>query len=53
MNFFYKMGEMIVEFEATGTYERDISDKDFVKSDKFLRISRADMDNIISKMMSL
>lgn len=53
MNFFYKMGDMIVEFEVTGAYERQVPEKDFVKSDKYLRISRDDMDNIISKMMSL
>lgn len=53
MSFFYKMGDMIVEFEATGAYQKEITDKDFVKSDKFLRISRKDMDNIISKMMCL
>lgn len=53
VNFFYKMGDMIVEFEATAAYEREVQDKDFEKSDKYLRISRDDMDNIISKMMSL
>ena len=53
MNFFYKMGDMIVEFEHTGTYQKEVQEKDFVKSDKFLRISRKDMDNIISKFMSL
>lgn len=53
MNFFYKMGDMIVEFEPMGSYQKEVPEKDFVKSDKFLRISRKDMDNIISKFMSL
>ena len=53
MNFFYKMGDMIIRFEATGTYERPVPDKDFEQSDKFLRISRDDMDNFITKMMVL
>lgn len=52
-NFFYKIGDMIIEFEITSVYQREVADKDFVKSDKFLRISREDMDNLISKMMTL
>jgi len=53
LNFFYKMGDMIVEFEASNVYERPVPDKDFEQSDKFLRISKEDMDNFISKMMAL
>lgn len=53
LNFFYKMGDMIVEFEATNVYERSVPDKDFQQTDKFLRISREDMDRFISKMMAL
>ncbi|MCD4769837.1 MAG: hypothetical protein K8R35_06700 [Bacteroidales bacterium] len=53
LNFFYRMGEMIVEFEAEGIYPRPVPDKDFYKGDKYRRIKREDMDSIISKMMSL
>lgn len=53
LKFFYKMGDMIIEFEATNVYEREVPDKDFQQSDKFLRISREDMDRFISKMMAL
>lgn len=53
LKFFYKMGNMMIEFEATNVYERDIPDKDFQQSDKFLRISREDMDRFISKMIAL
>lgn len=53
VNFFYKMGEMIVEFEVENVYERAVAEKDFTKSDKYIRISRDDMDSLISKMMSL
>lgn len=52
-NFFYKIGDMIIEFEVTAIYQREVAEKDFTKSDKFLRISRDDMDNLISKMMAL
>lgn len=53
MNFFYKMGDMIVEFEALNVYDRPVPDKDFEQDDKFLRISREDMDGFITKMMAL
>jgi len=53
ISFFYRMGEMIVEFEADGVYMRPITDKDFQKTEKFRQISRDDMDSIISTMMSL
>jgi hypothetical protein len=53
LKFFYKMGDMIIEFEATNVYEREVPDKEFHQSDKFLRISREDMDRFISKMMAL
>lgn len=53
LNFFYRMGEMIVEFEAKGIYQRPVPDRDFEKGDEFRRIKREDMDSIISKMMSL
>lgn len=53
LKFFYKMGDMIIEFEATNVYERSIPEKDFNQTDKFLRISREDMDIIISKLMAL
>ena len=53
MNFFYKMGNMIVEFEAVNVYDRPVPDKDFEQTDKYLRISREDMDGFISTMMAL
>lgn len=53
LNFFYRMGDMIVEFETEGIYQRPVADKDFIKDNKYRRIKREDMDSIISKMMSL
>jgi hypothetical protein len=47
------MGEMIVEFELDGVYARPVPDKDFEKNEKFRRVDRETMDNLISNMMSL
>lgn len=53
ISFFYKMGDMIVEFEADGVYGKSISDSEFIKNENYKQITRKDMDSIISKMMSL
>lgn len=53
ISFFYRMGDMIVEFEAEGVYLKPIPDKDFIIDDKYRNIDRDDMDSIISKMMNL
>jgi len=53
ISFFYRMGEMIVEFQAEGVYNKPVSDKDLTLSGKFRNIDRDDMDSIISKMMNL
>lgn len=51
--FFYRMGDVIVEFEAQGIYNRSIPDKELTVSDKYREIERAPMHSIISKMMNL
>jgi len=53
INFFFLMGDIIIEFEADGIYLKSISDKSFEKSDNFRRIDRQSMDDIIGSMMSL
>lgn len=54
ISFFYRMGEMIIEFEADGIFERPVSDKAFELSDNsFRRVNRESMDDLISTMMSL
>ncbi|HCC71870.1 MAG TPA: hypothetical protein DEQ09_12080 [Bacteroidales bacterium] len=53
INFFFVMGDIIVEFEAEGIYMRPVPDKDFEKGDNFRRIDRNSMNDIIASMMSL
>lgn len=51
--FFYKMGDMIVEFEAQGVYKRSIHEKEFAPGSKYRALDRNTMHSIISKMMNL
>lgn len=51
--FFYRMGDVLVEFEAQGIYNRAVSDKEFAVGDKYREIERAPMHSIISKIMNL
>ncbi|MCA1756975.1 MAG: hypothetical protein LC649_05910 [Bacteroidales bacterium] len=53
MLFFYRMGDVLVEFEAQGIYNRTISDKEFDIGDKYREIERAPMHSIISRIINL
>lgn len=53
ITFFYRMGDMIVEFSAEGVYMKPVPDKDFIVEENYRKIDRKDMDSIISKMMNL
>jgi len=53
MTFFYRMGDMIVEFNAEGIYTKSVSDKDLIVEEDYRNIDRKNMDSIISKMMNL
>jgi hypothetical protein len=53
MNFFFLMGDIMVEFQADGIYERPVPDKVFEKGDDFRRIDRNAMDGLITGMMNL
>ncbi|MEE4214551.1 MAG: hypothetical protein V2I34_05760 [Bacteroidales bacterium] len=53
MNFFFLMGDIMVEFQAEGIYERPIPDKVFDRGDDFRRIDRSSMDRLITSMMNL
>jgi len=53
MNFFFLMGDIMVEFQADGIYERPVPDKIFEKGDDFRRIDRSAMDGLITGMMNL
>ncbi|MEA1886630.1 MAG: hypothetical protein U9N72_05425 [Bacteroidota bacterium] len=53
INFFFIMGDIIIEFEAEGIYFRPVPDKAFEKVQNFRRIDRKSMDDLIASMMSL
>lgn len=53
MNFFFLMGDIMVEFKVDGIYERPVPDKVFEKGDDFRRIDRSSMDELITSMMNL
>jgi len=53
INFFFMIGDTIIEFEAEGIYMHQIPDKDFEKGENFRRIGRKSMDDLIASMMSL
>lgn len=53
MNFFFLMGDIMVEFKVDGIYERPVPDKVFEKGDDFRRINRSSMDKLIASMMNL
>ncbi len=53
MNFFFLMGDIIVEFDAQAIYIRDVPDKDFEKKENYRRIDRKSMDDLIVSMMNL
>ena len=53
MKFFFVMNQTELHFEAETVYKKDISDKIFERKDKYLRISRQDIDEIIDKFVSM
>jgi len=53
INFFFLMGDAMIEFEAEGIYQRPIPDKVFEKGEDFRRIDRKSMDDLIASMMNL
>lgn len=53
MKFFFKMGPAEMHFEAETVYKKDIPDKTFERREKYLRVSREEIDKFILKMISL
>lgn len=53
MKFFFKMGSVEMHFEAETVYEKDISDKIFERREKYLRVSREEIDKFITRMISM
>jgi hypothetical protein len=53
MSFFFLMGSAEMHFEAETVYKKDIPDKIFDRREKYVRVSREDIDKFIDKMISL
>jgi hypothetical protein len=53
MSFFFLMGSAEMHFNAETVYKKDIPDKTFERRDKYMRVSREEIDKFISKMVSL
>jgi hypothetical protein len=53
MRFFFFLGPAELHFEAETVYKKDIPDETFERRDKFMRVSREEIDSFINKMISL
>jgi len=53
MKFFFVMNEAELHFEAGTVYKKEIPDKIFERKEKYLKISRQDIDDIINKFVSM
>jgi len=53
MKFFFVMNEAELHFEAETVYKKEIPDKIFDQKEKYLKISRQDIDDIINKFVSM
>ena len=53
MSFFFILGHSEMHFEAETVYKKEIPDKAFERREKFLKVSRDEIDKFITKMISL
>lgn len=53
MKFFFVMNETELHFEAETVYKKEIPDKIFERKEKYHKISRKDIDDIINKFVSM
>jgi hypothetical protein len=53
MSFFFYLGPAELHFEAETVYKKDIPDEAFERREKFLQVSREEIDKFINKMISL
>jgi hypothetical protein len=53
MSFFFFLGPAELHFEAETVYKKEIPDEAFERREKFVRVSREEIDKFISKMISL
>ena len=53
MNFFFFMGPAELHFDAETVYKKEIPDEVFERREQFMRVSRAEIDKFINKLISL
>jgi hypothetical protein len=53
MNFFFFLGPAELHFDAETVYKKSIPDEAFERREKFMRVSREEIDKFINKMISL
>jgi hypothetical protein len=53
MSFFFILGSAEMHFTAETVFKKDISDKMFERRDKYVRISREDIDKFINRFVTL
>jgi len=53
MSFFFFLGPAELHFDAETVYKKDIPDEVFERRDQFMRVSRAEIEKFINKMISL
>jgi hypothetical protein len=53
MSFFFFLGPAELQFYAENVYPKDVPDQTFERRDKFIRVSKDDINKLINKMISL
>jgi len=53
MSFFFFLGTAELHFDAETVYKKEIPDITFERRDRYLRVSRVEIDKFINKMISL
>lgn len=53
MSFFFIMGNSEMHFLAETVYKKDIPDKTFERREKYMKVSRQEINNFINKMISM
>jgi hypothetical protein len=53
MSFFFFLGSAELHFDAETVYKKEIPDETFERRNKFMRVSRAEINNFINKMINL
>jgi hypothetical protein len=53
MSFFFYLGPAELHFEAETVYKKEIPDEAFERREKFMQVSREEIDKFINKMISL